>query len=275
MAVFPADRRRDLPDQPGVYLFRDERGKVIYVGKAISIKKRVASHFSNPSTRAGRDLLPMIDPDRGARRAHRVRGAAGGAELHQAVQAALQHPAARRQVLSVHRDLARRGLPAGLLHPRAPPPRPRVLRALLQRQAGPLDARGAGQGVHVPLLRRPRAGPAQRLAVPGLLHQALRGPVRGLRRQGGLPQGHRRRHRLPVGALQGDRVGAQRGDEARRLRAALRGRRPRAQPAARRPLAAGAPARRPRGRVDGRDRGGGGRGGGQRPGLPDPRRGPV
>jgi excinuclease ABC subunit C len=60
MAVFPADRRRDLPDQPGVYLFRDERGKVIYVGKAISIKKRVASHFSNPSTRAGHDLLPMI-----------------------------------------------------------------------------------------------------------------------------------------------------------------------------------------------------------------------
>ncbi len=60
MAVFAADRRRDLPDQPGVYLFRDERGKVIYVGKAISIKKRVASHFSNPSTRAGHDLLPMI-----------------------------------------------------------------------------------------------------------------------------------------------------------------------------------------------------------------------
>src|SRR3984957_2777506 len=61
MAVYPADRRRELPDQPGVYLFRDERGKVIYVGKAISIRKRVASHFSNPSTRAGRDLLPMID----------------------------------------------------------------------------------------------------------------------------------------------------------------------------------------------------------------------
>jgi excinuclease ABC subunit C len=61
MAVFPVDRRRELPDQPGVYLFRDERGKVIYVGKAISIRKRVASHFSNPSTRAGHDLLPMIE----------------------------------------------------------------------------------------------------------------------------------------------------------------------------------------------------------------------
>jgi excinuclease ABC subunit C len=61
MPVISADRRRALPDEPGVYLFRNARGKVIYVGKAISIRKRVASHFSNPSTRAGRDLVPMID----------------------------------------------------------------------------------------------------------------------------------------------------------------------------------------------------------------------
>src|ERR1700739_1905357 len=61
MSVFPADRRRELPDEPGVYLFRDEPGQVIYVGKAKSIRKRVASHFSNPSTRAGREILEMID----------------------------------------------------------------------------------------------------------------------------------------------------------------------------------------------------------------------
>jgi excinuclease ABC subunit C len=61
MSIVPADRRRELPDEPGVYLFRDPRGKVIYVGKAKSIRKRVASHFSNPSTRAGKDLVPMID----------------------------------------------------------------------------------------------------------------------------------------------------------------------------------------------------------------------
>src|SRR5215212_3840206 len=42
-------QRRGLPDQPGVYLFRDARGRVIYVGKAKSIKKRVASHFSSRS----------------------------------------------------------------------------------------------------------------------------------------------------------------------------------------------------------------------------------
>ncbi len=57
----PADRRRELPDEPGVYLFRNARGRVLYVGKAKSIRKRVASHFSNPSTRVGRDLVPMID----------------------------------------------------------------------------------------------------------------------------------------------------------------------------------------------------------------------
>ncbi|MGO9752867.1 MAG: excinuclease ABC subunit UvrC [Solirubrobacteraceae bacterium] len=61
MSITPAERRRELPDEPGVYIFRNERGRVMYVGKANSIRKRVASHFSNPSTRAGRDLLPMID----------------------------------------------------------------------------------------------------------------------------------------------------------------------------------------------------------------------
>jgi excinuclease ABC subunit C len=61
VSVVAADKRRELPDEPGVYLFRDRRGKVIYVGKAVSIRKRVASHFSNPSTRGGRDLVDMID----------------------------------------------------------------------------------------------------------------------------------------------------------------------------------------------------------------------
>jgi excinuclease ABC subunit C len=41
-----AEQRRSLPDQPGVYLFRDGRGRVVYVGKAKSVRKRVASHFS-------------------------------------------------------------------------------------------------------------------------------------------------------------------------------------------------------------------------------------
>jgi excinuclease ABC subunit C len=45
-----AEQRKRLPDQPGVYLFRDAGGRVLYVGKAKSVRKRVASHFSKPST---------------------------------------------------------------------------------------------------------------------------------------------------------------------------------------------------------------------------------
>ena len=36
-----------LPDGAGVYYFLDEKGKIIYVGKAKSLKKRVASHFTH------------------------------------------------------------------------------------------------------------------------------------------------------------------------------------------------------------------------------------
>src|SRR3954452_20309331 len=55
------EQRRALPDQPGVSLFRDERGRVIYVGKAKSIRKRVASHFSNPSQYGTTALTDEID----------------------------------------------------------------------------------------------------------------------------------------------------------------------------------------------------------------------
>jgi excinuclease ABC subunit C len=61
VSITPADKRRELPDEPGVYLFRNGRGRVIYVGKAKSIRKRVASHFSHPSTRGGTDLVKEID----------------------------------------------------------------------------------------------------------------------------------------------------------------------------------------------------------------------
>jgi excinuclease ABC subunit C len=46
-----AQQRRELPDSAGVYLFYDKAGELLYVGKARSIRKRVASHFSGGETR--------------------------------------------------------------------------------------------------------------------------------------------------------------------------------------------------------------------------------
>ena len=34
-----------LPMEPGVYLMRDRRGEIIYVGKAKKLKNRVTSYF--------------------------------------------------------------------------------------------------------------------------------------------------------------------------------------------------------------------------------------
>lgn len=43
----PAKQITQLPQTPGVYYFHDSKGKVIYVGKAKNLSKRVNSHFAN------------------------------------------------------------------------------------------------------------------------------------------------------------------------------------------------------------------------------------
>jgi len=56
-----AEQRKALPKGPGVYVFRDARGKVIYVGKAKNLRSRVGGHFSNPVTRGAYEMVDAID----------------------------------------------------------------------------------------------------------------------------------------------------------------------------------------------------------------------
>ena len=42
------EKLKALPNKPGVYLFKDRNGVIIYIGKAKSLRKRVSSYFSKP-----------------------------------------------------------------------------------------------------------------------------------------------------------------------------------------------------------------------------------
>ena len=53
MAKYPvmqkiiAEKIRSAPKKPGVYMFKDVGGRIVYVGKAVDIKKRTQQHFRN------------------------------------------------------------------------------------------------------------------------------------------------------------------------------------------------------------------------------------
>lgn len=50
-----AQKLDGLPERPGVYLMKDETGRVIYVGKAVNLKNRVRSYFQDPAR-----LMPKV-----------------------------------------------------------------------------------------------------------------------------------------------------------------------------------------------------------------------
>ena len=57
-------RPSEIPDAPGAYLFRDRHGKVIYVGKAKSLRSRVPSYFARglmPRTQAMVDSADTVE----------------------------------------------------------------------------------------------------------------------------------------------------------------------------------------------------------------------
>ena len=53
-----------LPDRPGVYLMKDARGTVIYVGKAQSLRNRVRSYWQKQALGPEGQLDPERDRSR-------------------------------------------------------------------------------------------------------------------------------------------------------------------------------------------------------------------
>ena len=49
-----------LPDKPGCYLMRDRKGTIIYVGKAVSLRRRVQSYFRDSTERAAPPKLRSL-----------------------------------------------------------------------------------------------------------------------------------------------------------------------------------------------------------------------
>ena len=52
---------RQLPEQPGVYYFHDQKNEVIYIGKSRNIRKRVFSHLSAKGKRTLRMKDQLVD----------------------------------------------------------------------------------------------------------------------------------------------------------------------------------------------------------------------
>ena len=41
------ERLKDIPEEPGIYYFHDEKGDIIYVGKSRNLNQRISTHLSN------------------------------------------------------------------------------------------------------------------------------------------------------------------------------------------------------------------------------------
>ena len=81
------------PTRPGVYLFHDRNGQVLYVGRARDLRARLRSYFAHRAPAAGRrGGARRGRADRVARARLRARGGARGAEAPARAEAARERP---------------------------------------------------------------------------------------------------------------------------------------------------------------------------------------
>src|SRR5918996_2422575 len=54
-------REKRIPEQPGVYLMKDNEGVIIYIGKAKNLRKRITSYFSRHDPNLGWKTSRLVD----------------------------------------------------------------------------------------------------------------------------------------------------------------------------------------------------------------------
>src|SRR6187402_2507618 len=188
------EKIRTLPTQPGVYLYKNAEGEVIYVGKAKNLRSRVRSYFLEANQLANRKT---------------------GSLMREAVDLEYILVANEREALALENNLIKQRKPRFNIllrddktypyvkltvrdrHPEAEEGRRALLRPILSRQPG-LPSRGP----HPPQLPDPLLqGGSLALSpatLPGVLHQALPCALRRKpRHTGRLPRRHPRRAAVP------------------------------------------------------------------------------
>ena len=124
---------KTLPAKPGVYIFRDAGGRVLYIGKAKSLRPRVRSYFEGIRKYQQAQLPERIADLEVIVTTNEVEA------LHLEQNLVKRHRPPFNVKLRDDKSFPYRGdrrgrLPAGHVHARAAPPRCRLLRALRERE---------------------------------------------------------------------------------------------------------------------------------------------
>ena len=132
----PADKVKQFPTTPGVYLMKDAQGRVIYVGKAKNLRSRAGSYFHKTAADDRRIcdwIAEVADIDFLAADSE-VDALLMEARLIKDIQPKYNQDLKDDKSVPLPPDHDRRGLSARQLHPRAARPRRQALRA---RSRGP------------------------------------------------------------------------------------------------------------------------------------------
>ncbi len=192
--VSPAEKVKQFPTTPGVYLMKDAQGRVIYVGKAKNLRSRAGSYFHKTAADDRRicDWIAEVADIEFLAADSEVDALLDGGAADQGHSAQVQPRPQGRQDLSVPADHHRRGLSPRQLHPRAARPRRQALWSVPAGQEPARRDPGLAAHLQVPHLLARHRGRRPALAVvsplPAPLDQSVHGPVQLADRPRDLPR---------------------------------------------------------------------------------------